>query len=84
MQESLLSQGLDLLVYGIGSVYVFLALLILMTFVVSKLVVRFFPEAPAPVKPVKSTPQKPADAVDPRTLQVIHAAIQQHRVRHLR
>jgi oxaloacetate decarboxylase gamma subunit len=84
MQESLLSQGLDLMVYGMGSVFVFLALLILVTTVISKLVVRFFPETPAPVKAMKSTIRKPADAVDPRTLQVIRAAIQQHRARRSR
>lgn len=84
MQESLLSQGLDLMVYGVGSVFVFLALLVLMTLAVSKLVVRFFPEAPAPVKPVKLAPRKPADPVDPRTLEVIRGAIQQHRARHSR
>ncbi len=84
MQESLLGQGLDLMVYGMGTVFVFLAVLILVTFAMSKLVVRFFPEAPAQVKTIKSTSRKPSSAVDPRTLQVIRAAIQQHRARRSR
>lgn len=84
MQESLLGQGLDLMVYGMGTVFVFLALLILITSVMSKLVVRFFPEAPAPIKTIKSTSRKPSGAVDPRTLQVIRAAIEQHRARRSR
>lgn len=84
MQESLLSQGLDLMVYGMGTVFVFLALLIVVTSAMSRLVVRFFPEAPTPVKAAKPIARKPSGAVDPRTLQVISAAIQQHRSRRSR
>jgi oxaloacetate decarboxylase gamma subunit len=85
MQESLLSQGLDLMVYGMGAVFVFLALLIVVTSAMSKLVAGFFPEAPIPVKATKPSSRKPAGAVvDPQTIQVISAAIQQHRARRSR
>lgn len=81
MQESLLSQGLDLMVYGMGTVFVFLAVLIVVTTTMSKLVVRFFPEAPAPVKVGNSASRPISSDVDSRTLKVIRAAIQQHRAR---
>lgn len=81
MQESLLSQGLDLMVFGMGTVFVFLALLIVVTSAMSVLVVRFFPEPAVPVKAAKSPNRKPSSTVDERTLQVIRAAIQQHRAR---
>ena len=81
MQESLLSQGLDLMVFGMGTVFVFLALLILVTTAMSKLVVRFFPEAPITVKAIKPTSSKVTSGLDPHTLQVIGTAIQQHRAR---
>jgi len=81
MQESLLAQGLDLMVYGMGTVFVFLALLIAVTVAISKVVVRFFPEAPVVPKAIKTLSPKPAAAVEPRTLAAIKAAIDQHRAR---
>ncbi len=83
MQESLLSQGLDLTIYGMGSVFVFLALLIVMTTAVSKLVLRFFPEVPlaAPPNAWRSTPSQSTEEVDQRTLQIIRTALDQHRAR---
>jgi oxaloacetate decarboxylase gamma subunit len=84
MQESLFTQGLSLLVYGMGTVYVFLGLLIAVTSAISKVVVRFFPEAPPAPKAPKTFSAKPAAAVDPQTLSVIKAAIDQHRARRSR
>ena len=81
MQASLLTQGLDLMVYGMGTVFVFLALLILVTSLMSRLVGRFFPETPIASKPVKAVPVKAGVAVDAQTLQAIKLAIQQHRAR---
>lgn len=83
MQESLLSQGLDLTIYGMGSVFVFLGLLIVMTTAVSKLVLRFFPEVPlaAPPNAWRPTSSQATEEVDQRTLQVIRTALVQHRAR---
>lgn len=84
MQESLLAQGFDLMVYGMGTVFVFLGLLIAVTVAISKVVVRFFPEAPVAPKTIKTLSPKPAAAVDPQTLAAIKAAVGQHRARRFR
>ena len=44
MQGDLLAQGLELMLYGMGTVLLFLALLVLVTTVMSRLVERWFPE----------------------------------------
>ena len=81
MQESLFSQGFTLLSYGMGTVFVFLTLLILVTVCVSGLMVKFFPEAePAPAKPRASSKPK-STQVSPKTLKIIQAAIDQHRAK---
>ncbi|GGC07870.1 hypothetical protein GCM10011352_37710 [Marinobacterium zhoushanense] len=50
--DNLLSEGLNLLVFGMGFVFVFLTLLVISTGVMSKLVNKYVP-APAP-KPQRS------------------------------
>lgn len=70
-----LADGLNLMLYGMGTVFVFLALLVVCTNVMSALVLRFYPEtlveAPSPVKRQKTQ--------DPRMIAVIEAAIAEHR-----
>lgn len=79
MSESILLQGVDLLVFGMGTVFVFLTVLVVATTLMSYLVTRFFPE------PVQPHPVTPAPVVeegpDPRVLAVIKAAIEQHKGR---
>jgi len=76
--NELLMEGVELMALGMGSVFVFLILLVMVTTVMSKVLGRFFPEAaPAP----KPAPRTAAAAVDPETLAVIGAAIKQHRDR---
>lgn len=75
MAGSLIDQGLQLMLYGMGTVLVFLALLVLITAAMSALVVRFSP-APAPVG---TPPVTAGAAADPQLLAVITAAIHQHR-----
>lgn len=81
MQESLIAQGVDLMFYGMGTVIVFLALLVVITTAMSVLVNRFFPEPEPPTsqfrRPVPATPAR----VDDRVVNVIREAIQQHRSR---
>lgn len=85
MQESLLSQGADLMLFGMGTVFFFLAVLVLVTTSMSALVVRFFPEPPAagPNTPLNGAPKgKHTSAikkVDPKVLKVAQAAIDAHR-----
>lgn len=80
MQDSLLSQGLSLLVYGMGTVYVFLAILVLVTTSMSRLIARYFPPAPEPERKAapKAKSASPA-AVEPHILNAITQAVAQHR-----
>ena len=77
MDSTLIAQGLDLMLYGMGTVFTFLTLLVgittLMSMIVNKLVVEV-EEAPA-VPLVNTT----AATVEPRIAKVIQAAIDQHR-----
>lgn len=81
MTESIMSQGLTLMLFGMGAVFVFLALLVAVTSAMSGVVVRFFPEAAEPTPAVKAQPANGASAppVDATTLQILQAAIDQHR-----
>jgi len=77
--QSLVGQGLELMLYGMGSVLVFLALLVLVTSLMSSLLGARGDMAVAPPAPAGRVDQ----AVDPRTLAVISAAIHTHRQRQL-
>lgn len=73
----LVAEGFDLLLYGMGTVFVFLILLVLATALMSTLVVRFFPEEELVQKSVA-----PANTgVDPLTIKIIQAALDKHRHR---
>ncbi|MFN3714365.1 MAG: OadG family protein [Alcanivoracaceae bacterium] len=79
--ETLLEQGLELMLIGMGVVFSFLILLVVLTTLMSWVVNRFFPEAqPQPV-PVPALTPAATGAVDSTTLRVIEDAIRQHRAR---
>ncbi|MCY4044796.1 MAG: OadG family protein [Cellvibrionales bacterium] len=82
MQNELIQQGISLMLYGMGTVFVFLAILVLVTFSMSAIVKRFFPEVesltPATNSINPGTAAQP-QAVDPKRLAVISAAIKKHR-----
>ena len=80
MQSALIEQGLSLMLYGMGVVFVFLTLLIFATTGMSAIVQRWFPEKPEPVLPVRKK-SAVAGSVSPLTLKIIQAAIEQHRSR---
>lgn len=79
MQESLINQGFDLMLYGMGTVVAFLAILVVATLGMSWFIRSFFPEAEPPVKAVQS--DSGANLPDARLLAVIKAAIDQHRAK---
>lgn len=75
--DNLVSQGFELALFGMGTVFVFLALLIFATKLMSALVLRY-----EPVVSISSadTVAQAASAPDPgRLVAIISAAIAQHR-----
>jgi oxaloacetate decarboxylase gamma subunit len=82
VQVDILSQGVELMLYGMGTVVVFLALLVASTMAMSRLVTRHFPEpeAPAVAAPTRSAGAAGA-ADDAELIAVISAAIHRHRNR---
>jgi oxaloacetate decarboxylase gamma subunit len=83
MQSTLFDQAIELLIFGMGTVYVFLILLVIAVNWMSRFIENFFPE-PAPLEvPIKKI-KEPAAEVDKTTLAVIQAAIRQHREKQTR
>ena len=82
MQASLFQQGIELMLYGMGTVFVFLMMLILATVVMSSMVQRFAPADP--IKPLAKTKSQtvPATAENERLLAVITTAVHKYRSRH--
>ena len=79
MEKDLISQGLELTLFGMGTVVVFLTLLVFVTSGMSAFVAKYFPAPPAPPAPAAARA-----AVEPVTdatlLAVIAAAVHQHRL----
>lgn len=76
MQANLLERGIELALIGMGTVFVFLTMLVLATLLMSWLIRRLLPEAAA--QPVPAG-RKGAD--DGELVAVIGAAIRHHRAR---
>jgi oxaloacetate decarboxylase gamma subunit len=68
-------QGLDLMLYGMGVVVVFLTLLVVVTAAMSVIVQRWFPEDDHARGPEKTA----GPVVDDHIVAVIQAAIDKHR-----
>jgi oxaloacetate decarboxylase gamma subunit len=77
MKEDIISQGLELMLFGMGTVIVFLTLLVIATSVMSALLSRY---APAPEVADAGAAVAPASP-DTTLLAVISAAIHKHRSR---
>ncbi len=81
MDNSLIEQGFNLMLFGMGTVFIFLTLLIFATSTMSKVIARFFPDKIiTPPAPKKKAPLAAA-TVGPMTLKIIQGAINQHRKR---
>ncbi|WP_200821206.1 OadG family protein [Oceanicoccus sp. KOV_DT_Chl] len=76
MQSTLMQQGVELMLFGMGTVFVFLALLVVLTGVMSTVLQRF-------VKPEPVVAQRPSAQAgkqnNDQLVAVISAAIHQHR-----
>lgn len=76
MEVDLFQQGVDLMLFGMGTVFAFLILLVGAITLMSRVITRFFPE---PVQPEVALRMAPVAAVEPRLQAVIQAAIDKHR-----
>ena len=74
MDSQLISQGLDLMLYGMGTVFIFLTLLVAITTIMSTTVNKIAPEQVEDSK-IKA----PQAQVETRIVKAIQAAINQHR-----
>jgi len=77
LESEIIQNGLNLMLYGMGMVFVFLTVLIICTTYMSQIILKFFPE-PLPAElPRSSAPV--SHSVDKATLAAIQAAINEHR-----
>ena len=77
-EVTLIEQGLDLMLYGMGTVFVFLTLLVIVTVTMSSIIQRWLPDDDAEIVPPPAT----NFGVDEHIVAVITAAIAKHRCRH--
>ena len=81
MQGDIIAQGTELMLYGMGTVLVFLALLVVATTCMSAFITRYFPQPEPP--PVTARQRRPGSTdsaeLDAGVVAVITAAIHQHR-----
>ena len=77
-EVTLIEQGLDLMLYGMGTVFIFLTLLVIVTTLMSSIVQRWLPDDDFEIAPPPST----NFGVDERVAAVIQAALEKHRCRH--
>ncbi|MDP4790176.1 MAG: OadG family protein [Haliea sp.] len=85
-EDELFMQGVELMLFGVSTVVIFLSLLVLAIGLASRVIQRFFPEA-VPAQPARQgrSPAHPAASgptVDAQRSAVIAAAVHQHRQRH--
>jgi oxaloacetate decarboxylase gamma subunit len=84
MQGDIVAQGVELMLYGMGTVVLFLALLVVAIVVMSRIVNHYFPEeessATAALQKLRGQTQAQS-AEDPNLVAVISAAIHQHRIK---
>ena len=69
------------MLYGMGTVFVFLTILVFATWLMSTLVNKFAPEAPVEPKKQPSTNASSANTPSPQVLDAIKQAISAHRQR---
>ena len=73
-----MSKGIELMLAGMGIVFLFLTMLVLAINLMSSLIQRFFPEAPNLVGTVTTS----SSGIDKNIVAAIAAAVHQHRSKH--
>jgi len=77
LNQHIIDQGVELMLTGMGAVFVFLVLLVGATTIMSFLLSRFVKDVEEQNSEVLQ--QAPATAIDQKTLAAIHAAVKLHR-----
>jgi len=72
-----MSKGIELMLAGMGIVFLFLTMLVLAINLMSSLIQRFFPEAPSLVGTVTTS----SSGIDKNIVAAITAAVHQHRIK---
>ena len=80
MQETLITQGVDLMLFGMGTVFVFLTALVGITLLMSYIVNNWFSEDSDLEMDGRISLGLPTK-VDPKIVQAIQGALDQHRGR---
>jgi oxaloacetate decarboxylase gamma subunit len=73
--NELMSTGFEIMLVGMGSVFLFLAMLIVAVNIMAATIQRYFPEPPP--ESVNTTP-----TIDPHIIAAVSAAVHQHRQKH--
>jgi oxaloacetate decarboxylase gamma subunit len=79
MQGSIVNQGVELMLFGMGTVLVFLSLLVVSITLMSWILQRYFPEPEVPATAAPSSGTLGATPSDANLVAVISAAIHRHR-----
>ena len=74
---TLIEEGLDLMLYGMGTVFVFLTVLVIATVSMSAIIKRWLPDEEIDI----SSSVKGHAAVDDHIVSIIQAALAKHRCR---
>lgn len=82
MMTEQLNAGIELLLVGMGIVFLFLAMLILSVNLMSALILRYFPQPAIPEKPAKQFPPGASRGTDATVIAAISAAVHQYRAKH--
>lgn len=81
MRDEIIVQGVELMLYGMGTVVVFLGLLVLATAAMSRLLSRYFPEMEPVPAPRHLRGELPGAGTDANVIAAISAALHRHRAR---
>lgn len=79
--DNLFSEGLTLMVFGMGFVFVFLTLLVIFTSVMSRLLGRYLPEPAARPRPQAAVTGVQSDSNNDELIAVLTAAVHKYRSR---
>ena len=79
MQGSIVDQGVELMLFGMGTVLLFLSLLVVSITLMSWILQRYFPEPEVPATAAASSGALEVPPNDANLVAVISAAIHRHR-----